>query len=233
MSEILPGQIAVLRLRPALLQIGKARRLSEIGFGCLARGAGLRLHVGISAAAPGRDSIHTLIPLAITKAPCELQFARGHGVICKPNYRLEERTPQAGNSGGTQKTAERHPRLFSADAPLLPKLGYSPLPRIARAKPAIDEKNLPKQLAEFFATGMRTNSASFRAGPLGFLEWRTLAPRRFRPLSSRRTAIVPRSGSAHEGSECGQHRHGGRGFTPRELQPEDDRTNRGRYRTAP
>ena len=67
------------------------------------------------------------------------------------NYRLEERTSQAGNSGGTKKSAERHPSLFSADAPLFPKLGYSPLPRIVRAKPAIDEKSLPKQLAEFFA----------------------------------------------------------------------------------
>jgi hypothetical protein len=103
------------------------------------------------------------------------------------NYRLEERAPQAGSSGGTQKSAERHPSLFSTDAPLL-LLGYSSLPRIVRdmhgrhlsehgptcakdrplstnsgnrrplrlqtgshAKTAMDEKNLPKQLAEFFA----------------------------------------------------------------------------------
>ena len=69
----------------ALLQIGQARRLPEIGFGCLARGACLRFHVAISAAAPGRNGIHQPIPLAITKAPCERQFARGHGIeICKP-----------------------------------------------------------------------------------------------------------------------------------------------------
>ena len=66
-----------------------------------------------------------------------------------------------------KKSAERHPSILSTDAPLLPKLGYSPLPRIVRAKPAIDEKNLPKQLAEFFAR-RRTNSASFRAWAAGF-----------------------------------------------------------------
>jgi hypothetical protein len=66
-------------------------------------------------------------------------------------YRLEERAPQAGSIGDTQKSAQRHPSIFSTDAPLLPKLGFSPLPRIVRAKPAIDGKNPPKQLAEFFA----------------------------------------------------------------------------------
>ena len=83
-------------------------------------------------------------------------------------YRLEERAPQAGSIGDTQKSAQRHPSIFSTDAPLLPKLGYSPLPRIVRGKPAIDGKNLPKQLAEFFADRHENDPASFRAWAAGF-----------------------------------------------------------------
>ena len=104
------------------------------------------------------------------------------------NHLLEERDPQAEKSGAKPKSVERHPGLFSTDAPHLLKPGYSPLPRIVRdrhgsqlsehgptcakdrplstssengrplrlqtgphAKTGMDEKNLPKRLAELFA----------------------------------------------------------------------------------